>query len=72
MLPILHGPNGEDGTIQGLLEVADLPYAGSGVLGSSVSMDKVMAKTVLGAAGIAQARWTSLTATDRRSSGSRR
>jgi D-alanine-D-alanine ligase len=65
ILPILHGPNGEDGTIQGLLEVADLPYAGSGVLGSSVAMDKVMAKTVLGAAGIAQARWTSLTAADR-------
>ncbi|MFI5043353.1 MAG: D-alanine--D-alanine ligase family protein [Acidimicrobiales bacterium] len=65
VLPILHGPNGEDGTIQGLLEVADLPYAGSGVLGSSVSMDKVMAKTVLGAAGIAQARWRSLTAVDR-------
>ena len=49
VFPILHGPNGEDGTVQGLFEVAGLPYVGSGVLGSSVSMDKVMAKTVLDA-----------------------
>ncbi len=64
VLPILHGPNGEDGTVQGLLEIADLPYVGSGVLGSSVAMDKVMAKTVLDAAGIAQPRWRSIRAVD--------
>jgi len=60
VLPILHGPNGEDGTVQGLLELAGLPYVGSGVLGSAVAMDKAMAKTVLDAVGIAQVRWRSL------------
>src|SRR5215510_1638524 len=44
--PILHGTFGEDGTMQGLLELADLPYVGAGVLGSSVSMDKEMMKRV--------------------------
>ena len=53
VLPILHGPNGEDGTVQGLLELAGLPYVGAGVLGSSVAMDKAMAKTVLDAHGLA-------------------
>ena len=43
----LHGKFGEDGTVQGLLELLGLPYVGSGVLGSAVSMDKVMAKAVL-------------------------
>jgi len=57
VLPILHGPFGEDGTVQGLLEVLGVPYVGSGVLASSVAMDKAMAKTVLGANGIAQPRW---------------
>jgi len=57
VLPVLHGPNGEDGTIQGLLELTGVPYVGSGVLGSAVGMDKAMAKTVLGAAGIPQARY---------------
>ena len=57
VLAILHGPNGEDGTVQGLLEMAGLPYVGSGVLGSAVAMDKVMAKTVLDAEGIAQPAW---------------
>jgi D-alanine-D-alanine ligase len=47
---------GEDGTVQGLLEVAGLPFVGSGVLGSALSMDKAMAKQVLAAAGIPQAR----------------
>ena len=64
VLPILHGPNGEDGTMQGLLEIADLPYVGPGVLGSAVAMDKVMAKTVLDAAGIAQPRWRAIRAID--------
>ena len=63
VLPILHGPNGEDGTVQGLLEMAGLPYVGAGVLGSAVAMDKVMAKTVLDAAGIAQPEWRSVRAT---------
>lgn len=56
VLPLLHGPLGEDGTVQGLLELADVAYAGSGVLGSAVAMDKAMAKQVLAAAGIPQAR----------------
>lgn len=60
VLPILHGPNGEDGTVQGLLELAGLPYVGSGVLGSAVAMDKAMAKTVLDAEGIAQPSWTAV------------
>lgn len=60
VLPILHGPNGEDGTVQGMLEVAGVPYVGAGVLGSAVSMDKAMAKTVLAAHGIAQAPWKEL------------
>jgi D-alanine-D-alanine ligase len=46
VLPVLHGTFGEDGTIQGLFELADLPYVGAGVLGSSVSMDKEMMKRV--------------------------
>jgi D-alanine-D-alanine ligase len=46
VFPVLHGTFGEDGTVQGLLELADLPYVGAGVLGSSVSMDKEMTKRV--------------------------
>ena len=57
VMPLLHGPMGEDGTVQGLLELAGVPYVGSGVLGSSVAMDKAMAKQVLAANGVAQARW---------------
>jgi D-alanine-D-alanine ligase len=52
VIPILHGTNGEDGTIQGLLELAGLPYVGCGVLGSALCMDKDMAKRVLRDAGI--------------------
>jgi len=52
VLPILHGPRGEDGTVQGLLELADVAYVGSGVLGSAANMDKVMSKVVAGAAGL--------------------
>ena len=58
VLPLLHGPMGEDGTVQGLLELANVAYVGSGVLGSAVAMDKAMAKQVLAAAGIAQARYS--------------
>jgi D-alanine-D-alanine ligase len=56
VLPLLHGPMGEDGTVQGMLDLANVPYVGSGVLGSAVSMDKAMAKQVLAAAGVPQAR----------------
>ena len=44
IFPLLHGPNGEDGTIQGLFEVLDLPYVGNGVLAASSSMDKLVMK----------------------------
>ena len=57
VLPLLHGPMGEDGTVQGMLELADVAYVGSGVLGSALAMDKAMAKQVLGANGIAQSRY---------------
>ncbi len=60
VLPLLHGPNGEDGTVQGLLEMSGLPYVGSGVLGSAVSMDKAIAKELCGHAGIPQAGWVAL------------
>jgi len=55
VFPLLHGPYGEDGTVQGLFDLADLPYVGSGVLASALAMDKAMAKVVLAAAGIEQA-----------------
>jgi len=48
----LHGPYGEDGTVQGLLELADIPYVGSGVLGSAVGMDKAVMKTLFAAQGL--------------------
>jgi D-alanine-D-alanine ligase len=50
--PLIHGSHGEDGTLQGLLELADLPYVGSGVAASAVGMDKVLAKVVLRSAGV--------------------
>ncbi|HHX14460.1 MAG TPA: D-alanine--D-alanine ligase [Clostridiales bacterium] len=53
-LPILHGPYGEDGTIQGLLEMLDIPYAGSGVTGSAAAMDKLIAKALFASAGLPQ------------------
>jgi D-alanine-D-alanine ligase len=56
VFPLLHGPLGEDGTVQGLLEVADVPYVGSGVLSSSLAMDKLVAKDILNHHGIRQAR----------------
>jgi D-alanine-D-alanine ligase len=60
VLPLLHGPLGEDGTVQGMLELANVPYVGSGVLGSALSMDKAMAKQVLAQSGVPQARWRSV------------
>jgi D-alanine-D-alanine ligase len=47
VFPVLHGPYGEDGTIQGLLELADMPYVGAGVVGSAVGMDKAIFKSVM-------------------------
>ncbi len=52
VLPLLHGPYGEDGTLQGMLELAGVPYVGSGVLASAVGMDKHYMKLVLAAAGL--------------------
>ena len=52
VFPVLHGPYGEDGTVQGLLELANLPYVGAGVLGSAVGMDKAVMKTMFAAAGL--------------------
>jgi D-alanine-D-alanine ligase len=62
VVPLLHGPMGEDGTVQGLLELANIAYVGSGVLGSALSMDKAMAKQVLSANGIPQGRHRSFRA----------
>mgnify|MGYP002630597687 FL=1 len=60
VLPLLHGPMGEDGTVQGLLDLAHVAYVGSGVLGSAVSMDKATTKRVLAAEGIAQPQFVAL------------
>ena len=57
VLPILHGPNGEDGTIQGLLKLMKLPFVGPGVLSSAVSMDKDITKRLLRDAGLMVANW---------------
>jgi len=57
VLPLLHGPFGEDGTIQGLLELADVPYVGSGVVGSAVAMDKVIMKRAFVAEGLPVPKW---------------
>ena len=62
--PILHGPRGEDGTVQGLFELLGLPYVGSGVLASSVAMDKHFTKTVLQAAGVPVAPWVTISPAD--------
>ena len=56
VFPVLHGPYGEDGTVQGLLELANIPYVGAGVLSSAVGMDKAVAKLVFAARGLPQAR----------------
>jgi D-alanine-D-alanine ligase len=61
VIPALHGPMGEDGTVQGMLELAGVPYVGSGVLGSSVAMDKAIAKTILEQSGLPQLPWRLIT-----------
>ena len=60
--PVLHGPFGEDGTVQGLLELLDVPYVGSGVLASAVCLDKVVAKELMARAGIAQVAYAGIRA----------
>lgn len=57
IFPVLHGTDGEDGSIQGLLQTMNLPYVGSGVLGSAVAMDKLLSKRVLENAGIPVAKF---------------
>jgi len=58
IIPVLHGSYGEDGTIQGMLEMLDLPYVGAGVLASAVGMDKVFMKKLFAAAGLPQVNYT--------------
>ncbi|CAN5370137.1 D-alanine--D-alanine ligase family protein [soil metagenome] len=60
VFPILHGPFGEDGTVQGLLELVGLPYVGNGVLASALGMDKHFTKTALEAAGVSVAPWVTV------------
>lgn len=58
IFPLLHGTNGEDGTVQGLLEILNLPYVGNGVLASSAGMDKVIMKNIFAQAGLPQVKYT--------------
>jgi D-alanine-D-alanine ligase len=62
VFPALHGPFGEDGTVQGLLELLDVPYVGSGVLASALCMDKILFKDVVGRAGLPQVPYWSIDA----------
>lgn len=64
IFPLLHGPNGEDGTVQGLLELLNLPYVGNGVLASAAGMDKVMMKNVFAQAGLAQVDYVAFIKTE--------
>ena len=64
VLPMLHGPLGEDGTVQGMLELMGVPYAGSGVLSSAIAMDKGIAKQLFAEAGIPQANHRTIHAGD--------
>ena len=59
--PILHGPNGEDGTIQGLLTLTQVPFVGSGVLGSAMGMDKIAMKMAFAQAGLPQVKYKAVT-----------
>ncbi len=64
VFPVLHGPYGEDGTIQGLLDLAGIPYVGAGVLGSAVGMDKVVMKMVLKNSGLPVGEYIYFTSMD--------
>ena len=59
--PILHGPNGEDGTVQGLLSLMQVPFVGTGVLGSAAGMDKLAMKTMFDRAGLSQVQYMGVT-----------
>ncbi|KAM3103555.1 D-alanine--D-alanine ligase family protein [Phormidesmis sp. 146-12] len=59
--PVLHGPNGEDGTVQGLLTLMQVPFVGSGVLASSMGMDKIAMKTTFAQAGLPQVKYLAVT-----------
>ena len=61
MIPVLHGPNGEDGTVQGALELADVPFVGSAVTGSALAMDKDVAKRLMRDAGLPVVPFITLT-----------
>jgi D-alanine-D-alanine ligase len=63
--PVLHGPYGEDGTVQGLLELLGVPYVGAGVLASALCMDKVLFKDVLAAAGVPQVDYAAVRSGER-------
>jgi len=63
-LPILHGKNGEDGTIQGLFELLGIPYGGCGVLGSATAMDKTVAKKIFESEGLRQAPYVDFTSAE--------
>ncbi len=67
IFPVLHGPYGEDGTVQGLLELANLPYVGAGVVGSAVGMDKAIFKHVMTANGLPVLPWILVQSVDWRS-----
>jgi D-alanine-D-alanine ligase len=60
VFPALHGPYGEDGVVQGLLECLDVPYVGAGVLASALCMDKILAKDLLGAHGVPQVAYAAV------------
>jgi len=64
VFPVLHGENGEDGAMQGLLQMAGIPFVGSHVAASAVAMDKTLTKLVVDNAGITQAAWQLVTRTD--------
>lgn len=62
--PVLHGPKGEDGTIQGMFEMADVPYVGCGVRASAVTMDKDLSKRIVDGAGIPTSPWRTVRRTE--------
>ena len=64
VIPVLHGKNGEDGTMQGLFELAGIPYVGPGVLASAVCMDKAVANAMMDYYGVPHCEWTSLTSAE--------
>ena len=69
--PVLHGPNGEDGTIQGLFQLTGKPFVGAGVLGSAVSMDKLAMKSAFSSAGLSQVPYVALHAAELQDANSR-